>query len=272
VEHYTTGGRRMGKITTVIVTLMLLAGLGGLAAGCTVGTVVTGSGNVLTREMEYRDFNKLEVSHAFEAEISRADSFSVTISADDNIMEFLDVRQRGDTLQIGLKPGYAYVSTTQRATVTMPELRSLELSGASRGKMNGFGSAQPLSLDISGASSLELNDISAGDSEFNVSGASKVSGSIQIQNTELEVSGASGVDLNGSAEDIIAEASGASTMELSDFGVNNAEVELSGASRATVNVSGQLDIDLSGASKLSYSGSPTLGKVTVSGGSTLSQK
>jgi len=263
----------MGKITTAIFTVMLLAGLGGLAAGCVVGQqVVTGSGDVLTREMEYRDFNNLEISHAFRAEISHADSFSVSITADENMMEYLDVRQRGDTLYIGLKSGYSYVSTTHRATVTMPELRRLELSGASRGKMNGFSSAQPLSLNISGASSLELNDITAGDSKFNVSGASKVSGSIQTADSGLGVSGAGSVGLNGSAEDIIAEASGASTMELDDFRVNNAKVELSGASRATVNVSGQLDVDLSGASRLSYSGSPTLGEVTVSGGSTLSKK
>jgi len=52
----------------------------------------------------------------------------------------------------------------------------------------------------------------------------------------------------------------------------DAEINLSGASDATINASGRLDGDLSGASKLSYVGNPTLGSINTSGGSTISQK
>ena len=61
-------------------------------------------------------------------------------------------------------------------------------------------------------------------------------------------------------------------LELAAFPVNNTDVKLSGASTGTVNLSGKLDADLSGASKLNYSGEPTVGAINISGGSTLSKK
>ena len=86
------------------------------------------------------------------------------------------------------------------------------------------------------------------------------------------LSGASKVELDGSAKDINVNASGASQVKLSRFSVDNAQVLLSGASTGTIYLDGTLDADLSGASKLSYIGEPTMGNVNTSGGSTLSKK
>jgi len=69
-----------------------------------------------------------------------------------------------------------------------------------------------------------------------------------------------------------ADVSGASRFNLGGFMVNNADVTFSGASNGTVNLSGKLDANLSGASKLSYIGEPTMGNVNTSGASTLSKK
>jgi hypothetical protein len=54
--------------------------------------------------------------------------------------------------------------------------------------------------------------------------------------------------------------------------VADADVEASGASKATVNPSGRLDADASGASSIYYLGSPTLGKIDTSGSSTVKPK
>ncbi|MFC1965289.1 GIN domain-containing protein, partial [Chloroflexota bacterium] len=73
----------------------------------------------------------------------------------------------------------------------------------------------------------------------------------------------------GSANNIIANVSGASRFNLGGFIVNNANVTFSGASKGTVNLNGRLDANLSGASKLSYVGEPTMGTIKTSGGSSL---
>lgn len=232
-----------------------------LLAGCTLAeqisskvTSITGSGNVVTQEENITGFDKVDVSNAFKVDIRQGDTFDVVIRIDDNLLEYLDVFKRGKTLKIGLKPGRIYNirKATMEAEVTMPELTGLELSGASHGSITGFESARDLDVDVSGASMLR-GDIEAGDARFDVSGASQVT-------------------LGGSAGDVAIGASGASQVDLSAFSVDDADVEASGASKVTVNASGKLDVDASGASHVYYLGSPTLGRVETSGASSVNRK
>ena len=61
-------------------------------------------------------------------------------------------------------------------------------------------------------------------------------------------------------------------MYLASFQVGNADVKLKGASHSTVNMDGQLDANLSGASKLYWLGKPVMGDVKTAGASTVSRK
>lgn len=259
------------KKAIVAVLVVALLTLGSLV-GCLGGII--GSGKLETREMDYSDFTKLNVGYAFEVEITRADSFFVSITLDDNLFEYLDIAKRGDrdTLYIGLDPSHSYRSITHRAIITMPDLRGLEFSGASKGDISGFSSSEDFSVDLSGASSLAMANMSAGDIKFDISGASRVTGDIIASDADFDISGASRVELEGLAEDIVINASGASSVELDNFPVDDADVNLSGASRATINLDGELDANLSGGSNLQYIGQPTLGSIDISGGSTISSK
>lgn len=243
-------------------------------AGCDNGGLgsITGSGELETRIFEYSDFSRLEVGGSFEVSVARADSYSISITADDNLFPYIEVQKSGDTLKIGLKGLRSYRNTTERATVSMPDLRGLNISGASKGKVSSFSSSHSLSFEASGASNLTLDDLKAGNTEFAISGASRVSGSITMSDSKLNLSGAGQIELEGSAANVSIEASGASGAMLDGLSVVNASANLSGASNATVNISGRLDVDLSGASKFYYLDNPTLGKINVSGGSSISRK
>lgn len=258
------------KMALMAAALALAVITGFAVSGC--GPPVTGSGELETRELEFSDFMKLKVSHAFEVDVTRDDSFSVSITLDDNLFEYLDATRIGSTLYIRMKQGRTYLRSTQRASITMPELLSLDLSGASRVTVSGFSSSDALTLNLSGASTLDIQDVKAGRTRLDASGASKVSGSIAMADGSFDLSGASSVELNGNGGDVTIDASGASSAALGSFTVADADVELSGASRATLNASGTLDANLSGGSTLRYRGNPTMGRVDVSGGSTISQE
>jgi len=210
---------------------------------------VTGSSNMATWEYEFADFTDVSVSSAFTVDVSMSDSYSVSVTANDNLLDYLNVYQRGETLYIGLKSAN-YHNVRYEASITMPVLLDLELSGASKGSISGFSSANPLKLRLAGASSLS-GSIEAGDCSFNLSGASRL-------------------ELAGSGSDADINASGASAVALADFPINDAKVNLSGASNATLNLDGRLDANLSGYSHIEYTGEPTLGSIKTSGGSTVS--
>lgn len=247
--------------------LVLLIPLG--AAGC---AVVTGSGEVDTQEMDFSDFNKIDIGSAFDVQINRAESYLVRITIDKKLYEYLKIEQRGDTLYISLKPNYVYRDTTQQAAVSLPDLRQLKLSGASKGTVTGFIMTHSLDFELSGASHLELGHTIAGNSGFSLSGASRANGSIEMDDGRFNLSGASRINLSGTAKGISIDASGASDVNLAALTALTADVSLSGASDAVIDVVNSMNIDLSGASDLEYSGNPKLGKIDMSGGSKLNKR
>ena len=107
---------------------------------------------------------------------------------------------------------------------------------------------------------------------MNLSGASYLEGDVTAREVLLEVSGASRARLQGKAEILHVDASGASNLDLEDFPVEDADIELSGASEAAVVLNGTLDIDASGASRLYFGGSPTMGRVDLSGASSIKRR
>jgi hypothetical protein len=249
------------------LVLALVLALVFALAGC--GGVVVGSGDLVDRAYDFEGFTRVDVSQQFEVEVVRGDASAVNVTVDDNLVDRLEVSLEGDTLRIALEGGTVYQGTTQRATVTLPELFGMSLSGASQGSVAGFDSGDPLELELSGASTLELVDVSAGDGSFGVSGASHLEGEVALAAVAMELSGASRATLVGLGEAADLRASGASKLELGGFTLENAQVELSGASSATVDVSGTLDVEASGASNLRYEGDPSLGRVETSGASSI---
>ncbi len=134
----------------------------------------------------------------------------------------------------------------------MPHLTELDVSGASEGNISGFESTESLDIDVSGASS--------------------INGEIEAASVVFELSGASSARLTGSAGDAMVKASGASRLLLADLMINDADVTLTGASTADINLDGRLDVSLSGASSLNFKGTPTMGRIEISGGSSINQE
>ena len=193
---------------------------------------VVGSGNLVTKEQLFSDFTSLDARSGFLVEISKSNEYSILVTTDDNVMEFIEITKSGDTLNIGVKWGSSIRSTTMKVEITMPELDSLELSGGSQGNLEEFSFTNSFSIDLSGGS---------------------------------------GLVALGEANDITIDATGGSTLDLSDFSAHDVNVELSGGSQATINLDGTLNADLSGSSHLSYIGDPTL-NIERSSGSTISKK
>jgi hypothetical protein len=230
-------------VVAVICILLILRGWPG---------VLIGSGNLETEEYAFANFTRVEVSSAFVFEIKKSSSYSINVTADDNVIDRVQISQDGQTLKIKVGGVPSLRRVTLKASVTMPQLGGLTVSGASRGTAANFNSTEAVSIVVSGASRV-TGDITAGD-------------------IGLDVSGASTVQLEGSADDMTATVSGASRFSLGDFAVNNADVNISGASTGTINLDDRLDANVSGASTLLYIGDPVMGTINVSGASTLSKK
>lgn len=228
----------------------LLVGLGGallIAAGCT--RTVSGSGNVTTTPVPISGFSRLEVSNAFDVNLSFGDTESVTLRVDDNRVGHVDVGVSDGTLHLSLEPG-----TSVRDAMLHADVAARGLS----------------SIDISGASQVHLSDQLTGENvEVVVSGVGRLDGTLRVDQTNLELSGASNATLEGSAGRVQVTESGASLLDAALLEVTDLTIDLSGASTAQVSVSGTISAVASGVSTLRYRGSPTFTLRDVSGGSSV---
>jgi len=241
--------RVLGLITVLVVVALSTASL---VACQWIGVDVVGSEKLVTEDFNFSGFTRVEAHHGFQVELTKSSAFSIEITADDNVHEYIEVTKTGETLEIGLEWGRSYRSVTLRAKITMPDLYKLELSGGSRAGITGFSSSHDFSVELSGGSRV-TGDITAADADFDLSGGSRVV-------------------LAGSADNLVVKGSGGSQLDLEAFSVDDADVNLSGGGRATVNVDGILDVDLSGGSRVIYVGEPTLGDIDLSGDSTVNRK
>ncbi len=239
------------RVTLVVAVLAVALLIPGLSAGCE-GISVTGSGDLTTETFNFSDFTRVEAQSGFQIEVTQSSTFSIEITADDNIHQYIEVEKSGETLGIRLRGNRFYHSVTIEAKITMPEFYKIELSGGSQASITGFSSSHDFEAEMSGGSQLS-GDITSGDADF-------------------ELSGGSQVNLEGEADDLVIDASGGSQLDLEDFPVDDANIHLSGGGRATVNVSGILDVDLSGGSRVIYVGEPTQVNIEASGDSTVSKK
>jgi hypothetical protein len=221
--------------------------------------------------MAYADFNRLEINSAFDVTLNRADAYLVRLTIDKALYPYLKIDQRGDTLRLGLKSNYNYVNMTPQAVIGLPDLRGLKLSDASEAVVSGFSVSHSLDFELTDASQLKLADIMAGNCNFTLHDASRVSGSIQMDDGNFNIGDASNLKLSGSGEDITMRGSSSSELELADFPVTSASVDLTSGSHAVINVSDRMDVALSAGSVLEYIGNPRLGKLEMSEGSELNQ-
>jgi len=254
------------------ITVPLILGLSIAVAGCSDDDDggIRGSGNVVTRDFELSGFTSVRLD-LFDAEITQSETYSVTVRADDNVIDVIDVDTAGDTLVLTTSGTSFRGDVTLEATITMPTIKSLELNGAASVDLEGFDSLDRLDLELNGASSV-TGELTADHIEIVATGASNVTGELAADRIGIVATGASRVTLEGSATSVTLDASGASNVDLADFRAATGEVELSGASQATVNITDSIGaVDVSGASKLRYLGEPTLDQVNTSGASSVDQ-
>lgn len=205
------------------------------------------------KQVDKKDFTRVEISTTFDFEIVQAKTFSVRLDADEGFLKNVNVDQDGDRLSVNHSHHVAWMFrfTRPKVKITMPVIKELRLTGAVAGQVSGFKSSEDFRLEMDGASKVTLD--------------------LQAGNTEIHLRGACSVNAKGGAESLIIDVNGACHVDMKEFAVKNAAVRLNGASTCTVNINGKLDARLGGVSNLFFVGEPTIGDIRSTGMAKLSK-
>ncbi len=174
-------------------------------------------------------YTKLDVSNAFEVTVSDQVT-EVVVTVGELAHDRVVVKVVDGELQIGFKPNTNY-SGKAKAVIPAAVLRKLDLSGASS----------------------FTGDLRGDDVDIDLSGASTYRGTIEAAELNIDLSGASDAIINGVCQTkMVIDLSGASTLKAADLPAMSIFGDMSGASDADVTVCSALNVELSGASTLTY--------------------
>jgi hypothetical protein len=193
---------------------------------------VEGSGNIVSDLRDVESFHGVDVGGVFKVEVSMGSEPSVEVQADDNLLPLIRTHVDHD--------GILHIDAERRiksrgdirVRVTTPDVDSLDVSGAAHVTVTG----------------------------------------LKNEGFNVDASGASRIDLSGTTDKLTVDVSGAGKIDAGDLSAADANVDASGAATIAVHVSDNLVADLSGASSLTYSGSPANVEKKTSGASRVSAK
>lgn len=194
-----------------------------LIQGCKIGGV-KGSGNIIEATRSIDDFEIVEISGAYDVDISVGKAASLEIIADDNLMKYIETDVRGNKLVIRSKKNLRPRNEIE-IFITTPNLIKIESSGASSitaygidneifqselsgaGSINLSGKTEKFRADMSGAGNINAKELIADYVKVGISGACSavVHASKSIK---ADVSGVGSIDYYGDPEEVDSNISG----------------------------------------------------------------
>jgi hypothetical protein len=180
--------------------------------------------NVSASRVETRDvsgFTNVLIANNIAAEITAGADFSVTIEGDDNLLKIVSTVVEDGLLTVALKEKFVR-STRVAVKISMPELKELEVAGASTTIVN------------------------------NVKG----------DKLRLQANGATKIKAAGEVKELEAHAYGAGVIDAEALKTTTADVEALGTSNVIVSPTASLKARTAGISTVLYTGDPKVEKTS----------
>ncbi len=207
---------------------------------------IDGNGDVKNENRAVSSFNKIDISGGFEVVLNQGEDEKLELTADENLMEFIETKVKNNTLYISSKKPIGNAKSL-KVYVTSFDVDEIDASGAIKLSNKGTFQLENLEIDISGAADINLN--------------------LDVENLSMELSGASESTLAGNANNFEIEISGAGELQAKKLKTRNTSIDISGAGSAIVFAKKTLKVEVSGAGSVQYKGNPKIEKDISGAGS-----
>ncbi len=210
----------------------------------------TPTGDSIVKEFNLKNFSQLEVVGIGNVYFIQGNDYKVKATGSPELMKDIDISVDKDELKVKRKK-----STNNNVYnhflnlyITAPDLRSIELSGATRFKSSQI-NVRYFEMEFSGAAECSIGKLKAQYVEGDFCGAANINIDVESQKFDMECSGASKGKVNFKGDAINIDVSGASNMT---FNVNCRSLTSDNSGASNVIFTGtadKTDIETSGISR-----------------------
>ncbi|MBS1704965.1 MAG: DUF2807 domain-containing protein [Armatimonadetes bacterium] len=235
-------------VAPFVVFMSLVSGCAFTPDEANRGPSIKGSGIAKTETRQVGEFTTLRLQGGIQATIKIGSSPSLQITADDNILPYLEAKNKGQKLTVELGKGSFTTANPITVVITIPDLKRLELAKACTAKVIGD-MGRESQVAISEASRLTIDGVFAGTEIGATAACSVTAGNVKSDQLRLISASASTMVVTGSAKKLILEGTGASRFTLM-MSADEALVSLGGASTIEGEIQSQnIRQEISGGSK-----------------------
>ncbi|MDX1905405.1 MAG: head GIN domain-containing protein [Bacteroidia bacterium] len=197
------------------------------------------------RQENLEGFHSIEVDGAFEVELVQGSASHIKLSGSEKDLANVVVSISDSTLHVRYQNGFNIATGHIQARIESPVLNRVDISGAVEVDCENGIKSRAFSIEMSGASNTHIP--------------------LETEELQIHLSGASNLTLSGTAGLVKAEGSGASHVYGEDLEAQVVRVHQSGASTFSMRAVRELHAEASGASHVTYHGTPAVVNVNKSG-------
>jgi hypothetical protein len=188
-------------------------------------------------------FKNVNFGISGELYINIGSEFKVVLEGEKSMLEKIETNISGDKLIIREENTWHFNNTNQKVVVyiTMPELKSLGVSGSGMAVVKDPVKTDAMELSVSGSGKVFVGELEAQNLDCHISG----SGDIRIEN-------------EGTVSKADLSISGSGNYIGDKIKIGSAEIGISGSGSCNCNVTGDLKANISGSGSVLYYGNPKI--------------
>jgi hypothetical protein len=230
--------RLTGAVFCMGLALLCLWGCGNTSTSAPES--ITGLNRLATEERFVASFQSVEFNPAGIVNLTYGTAQKVTVTVNENLMEYITTTVSGGELTIGVAPGVQIKNLNLTVDLVMTDLDRLVLNGAGNFIGKNLFQVDSATLNLNGAGGISL----------------------QIAADELRsiLTGAGVITLNGNVTIHSVEIPGAGSLLAYGLTTETTVVTLSGSGKAEVLATQMLSVSITGAGNIYYKGNPTISK------------
>ncbi|MCP4146085.1 MAG: DUF2807 domain-containing protein [bacterium] len=227
-----------------IVLLSLTALL--IASACSAGwffNSTKGSGDIITVDRDVSMFDSVTLKGSPDVFIDVGPLLTVTVTADDNIVDLIKTESKNGTLFIEIEKSVR-TKKTPRIDITVPYLE--------KAKVNGSGD-------------IYIQNFDAETMELNVNGSGDIKAEGNCRTLEIEVNGSGDIACKGSSKTVYANVNGSGDIKLKKFIADDVDAEVNGSGDINIFANKSFKGFVSGSGDIRCYGDPEIRKNKVKG-------
>lgn len=233
----------------IMKNLLLLSILITVSSVFAQNKTITGNGKITNKSFDLSNFKSVGSSISGKITINKSNNYHVNLTCDENLIDYIEVYIKENTLKLEYKKGYSIKSKPVEINIEMPELERISSAGSADIEVLGSFNNNEFKISSAGSGDISVHSINA--EKLNCSSAG--SGNIELK--------------SGKVKNLDISSAGSGDIQTNKIKAENVKVSSAGSGNVVCNASSNLKISSAGSGNISYSGEAKVSSSRVGSGS-----